>query len=118
MRVPTRPLAAVCRVLLWSVLHREPWRYDEVDKGVHEGSEENLVYMLGQHNEVEPLCEGPDPFAEGRDWRYWEGILHGYGAAAESFELDNWECVYRRELAAAVGDGTSTARTHGAGRTL
>lgn len=90
MCVPARPLSPVGGVLLGGVLHREPWRYDEVDEEVHEGSEDNLVYVLGQHGEVEPLSEGPDPFAEGRNGRYKEGVLHGC-CAAEAFELDIWD---------------------------
>lgn len=89
MRVPAGPLPPVRGVLLGSVLHRKPWRYDKVDESVHEGSEEHLVYMLGQHGQVEPFSEGPDPFAEGRNGRYKEGVLHGYGAA-EAFDLELW----------------------------
>ena len=79
------------RVLLGSVLHRKPWRYDQMDESVQEGSEDNLMYMLGQHGEVEPFREGPHPFAEGRDGRYREGVFHGCGAAADAFKLDIWK---------------------------
>lgn len=117
MCVPARPFPSVGRILLGRVLHREPWRDDEVDEGVHEGSEENLVYVLGQHSEMEPLREGPDPFAERRDGRYEEGILHDYGAA-EAFELDIWDGSADQCWQAAVGGAAVAARTQRAGRNL
>lgn len=90
MCIPARPLSPVGGVLLGSVLHRKPWRYDEVDEEVHEGSEDNLVYVLRQHGEIESFSKGPDPFAEGRNGRYKEGVLHGC-CAADAFELDIWD---------------------------
>lgn len=117
MRVPACPLSPVRGVLLGSVLHRKPWRYDEVDKSIHEGSEEHLVYMLGQHSQIEPLCEGPDPFAEGWNGRYKEGVLHGCGAA-EAFDLELWNVSMDEGWQPRWETGLYTARTQAAGRTL
>lgn len=103
MCIPARPLSPVGGVLLGSVLHRKPWRYDEVDEEVHQGSEDNLVYMLRQHGEIESFSEGPHPFAEGRNGRYKEGVLHGC-VCRRGFRARYLGCEDRRGLAAAVGE--------------